>query len=74
MPSPTTENSRWYVEDGSGRMTQLIQRSNGTERAFAYVGFAPDPRSVWLSDEWGGHFIFQHHLYDTEGDVLGLRD
>jgi hypothetical protein len=55
-------------------MTQLIQRSNGTERALAYVGFDPDPRSVWLSHELGGHFIVQHHLYDTERDVLGLKD
>jgi len=52
-------------------MTQLIQRSDHTERVFAYVGFEPDWRSLWLSNEWDGHFILKHYLYDEEEDVLG---
>jgi hypothetical protein len=72
LPSPPSdEYSRFYIEDGSGRITQLVQRSDQTERVFAYIGLQPDWRSVWLSNEWDGHFVLNHDMYDRDDDVLG---
>jgi hypothetical protein len=71
-PALPSERARFYVEDGSGRAAYLAaHRPEEEVVAYAYIGFDPDPASVWLARHLeSGYFVRTAERYRRIEDVL----
>ncbi len=74
-PAVPSEASKWYVEDGSGRVVCYIQKifkyqEKESCAGFAYVGFDIDINSEWIKNFNNNFFIINRSNYDSVEKIL----